>query len=149
MKTINFRFELIIEHRFEGSQFRIHDDNGTGYTGFSQLRAFVGNRYSQIIHPVILKGFGYLIRTGSISRCLHHAHHLCLRFQFTTIIIQIINQCIQFDFQNCLMYFQLQAFRNIIEMKAAWTFYQDNLITQIGQQVGFQQVFCAMKKILL
>ena len=41
MKTINFRFELIIEHRFEGSQFRIHDDNGTGYTGFSQVRAFV------------------------------------------------------------------------------------------------------------
>ena len=43
METIYFRFQLVVEHGFEGGQFRIHDDNGAGYTRLAEVRTFIGN----------------------------------------------------------------------------------------------------------
>lgn len=61
MEVVHFRFEFIIEHRFERCQFGVHDDNGGGDACFTQFGAFVGNGYSKVIYMMLLQCFGNLV----------------------------------------------------------------------------------------
>ena len=136
METIDFRFQLILEHGLESCEFRIHDDDGTGDTRFSQVGTFVRYRHRQVIHPMVLQGLRHFIRTCAIGRCLHHANHLRFRLQLAPIIIQVVHQRIQIDFQDGFMYFQLHAVGDVIEMKTTGTLNQDNFIPKSRQQIG-------------
>lgn len=59
--------------------------------GFTQVGSFISYGDSQIVHPVIFQCFGYFKRTGSVGRSFYHAYHFCFRFQFISVVIQIIN----------------------------------------------------------
>ena len=119
VEAIDFRLQLIVEHCLEGSQFRIHDDDGAVNACLAKFGAFIGYGHGQVIHPMILQGLGHFVRTGSVCRRLHHTHHLGIGLQLAPIVIQVINQGIQIDFENGFVHLQLQAIGYVIEMKAS------------------------------
>ena len=136
MEVVDFGLEFIVEQRLEGGQFRVHNDDGTGDARLSEFGTFIGHGYSQVIHPMVLQGLGYFIRACSIRRSLDHTHHFGIGFQLATVMVQIVYQGIEIDFENGFMHLQFEAFGNQVEMKTPRTFDEYHLISKIQQPVG-------------
>ena len=122
-ESVNIRLQPVSEHGLECRSFRIHNHNRTRNACLAQVGTFIRHSYRQVIHPMLFQCFCHFERTGSIRRCLHHAHQLRFRLQLIAVIIQVIHQRIQVDFENRLMYFQFQKIRNGVKMESACTFY--------------------------
>ena len=130
MEIVYFRFQFIVEHGFESGQFGIHDDNGGCDPCFAKVGTFIGYGHCQIVSVMFLKGFGYFVRTCSISRRFHHAHHFSFRFEHRAVMIQVGYHSSQVYFQDGFVYFQFQFFRNEVETEVAGAFYQDDFISE-------------------
>ncbi len=77
MEAVDFRFQLIIEHRFLNDVVRVHDDNGAGDACFTQFgpssaAATAGNLHDA--PAMFWQSRMIRLRSGS----LHHTDHFRL-----------------------------------------------------------------------
>ena len=127
---IDFRFQVIVEHRLEGRHLRIHNHNVGRNTSFAECDTLIGNSHSQIIDTMILKRLGDLNGTSAIGIGLDHTDHLRIWLQKRAIVIQIVYHSIQVYLQDRLVDLLFQLFSNLIETETAGTFQQDQFVTE-------------------
>ena len=139
---------MIVEHRLESRHLRIHNQDVGRDARLTQLRTLVSHRHSQIVHALVFERLGYFERPCPVCRSLDHTNHLGFRLKFVAIIVQVVNQSVQIDFQNGFMHFQFQQIGNFIEMESSCPFNQHHLIAQRVQQPGFQQLCRGAEKML-
>ena len=127
MEAVDLRLQVVVEHRLEGRHLRVHDEDVGGDARLAQLRAFVGHGHGQIIHAVLLEGLGHFVRASAVGRCLHHAGHLHAGTQEGAVVVEVLHQRAEIDFEDGLVHLLLQQFGQGVEAEAAGTLDEDNL----------------------
>ena len=127
-EAIYLRLQAVVEHRLEGRQFGIHDDDRAGDARFAKLHSLVGHGYGQVIHLMVLQGFGNLVRAGSVSRGFYHAHHLGAWLQEAPIVVVVGYQCIEVNLKDGFVHLQFELLRHGVEVETACTLHQDDLV---------------------
>ena len=148
-ERINLWLQIIVEHRLESRHLWIHYHDILGDTMATQRYALVSNGNSQIIYTMVLQRLGHFHSSSSIGIGLHHANQLCFRLHERAIVIQVVDQCVQVDFQNRFMHFLLQAFCDAVEPERTGSLDQYHLIMQQAEDIAAQKFLCCGEEILL
>ena len=138
-ETVDFRFKIIFKEGLEAAHLRIHDNDIGLDARLTQIHAFVGNRYSQIIDLVILQCLGNLNGSGTIGRSLDHTNHLGFRLEKATVIIQVIHHGIKVNLQDRLMDLAFQQIGQLVKPERTRTFDQYHILMQMGEPFARQQ----------
>ena len=73
-ERIYFRFKVIVKHGLECRHLWIHYHDVGCYAGLTQGYTLIGHCHCEIIHTVILQGFGCFYGTRAVAVGLYHAH---------------------------------------------------------------------------
>ena len=138
-ETVHLRFKVVLEQGRKTAHLRIHNHDIRRNAGLPQVHAFVSHGHGQIIHLMILQGFGNLHSAGPVSRRLYHTYHLRLRLHETAVIVQIIHYGIQIDLQCRFVHLQGQVFRQNVETERPCPFDENHFVVQRIQHTATQQ----------
>ena len=98
---------------------------------------------------MVLQGLGYLHGPGAITVGLDHAHHLRVGLQERAVVIEVIDQRIEVDFEDGLVYLLLQLFRNLVKAEAAGALQQDEFVAQTAERVTAEEMLHIGEELLV
>ena len=149
VETEHLRFEAIVEQHLERGGFWIHNHDVGSDARLAKVCPLVSHSHSQIIHPIVLQRLARLQRTHAIPTCLHHAHHLRLRFHETAIIAHIVDEGIEIHLQDGLVHLQRQEVAHLIETELTGTLDEHKLIAQLFKHLTADERISGAEHIVL
>ena len=129
--------------------FRVHYHNWHGNSCFTEFNTFISISNCQVIYSVKLKDVCYLKTSASIAESFYHYHNFCFRFQQVLENLQIMNKCVEINFQKCFVRLLLKQLAYFFEFIFSCAFQQNRFIAEILQRKFFKKIFCGFKKFTL
>ena len=148
-ERIDLRLEIVVEHGLEGGHLGIHDHDVGGDAGLTERHTLVGHSHGEIVYTMILQRLGYLYGTRTIAVSLDHTHHLRLRLQERTVVVQVVDHGIEIHLKDGLVHLLFQLFRNLVEAERTGTLQQDQLIPKAAEYIAGEEMRHIGKKLLV
>lgn len=138
-------FEAVVKEHLEGCGLWVHYHDVGGDASLAEIGTFICHSYSKIVNAIVLESLACFERTDSIAACLDHAYHLGFGFHEVAVIANIVDECVEVNFEDGLMNFEGEEIADLVETIAASTLDEYKFVFETMKNITIDELFGGME----